>query len=332
MPLEMSAFIMNSSQVSGAGQLQQTLRIIFPNNDYFAPYRKVGRASVVAWFFQYSVMGFVFQVCDRSFSRALGIEPVVYGEQLMEDPKISKSAAPSISSDAKPRASMAVIIPESTWWMNAKYAGKAIVAPLLAGIIESGVANRAEAQRFFGFEKFASVQNGIRLWQNSRAPQLCRPGWGIVACAAGPGFTANASRNFIMSGTSFVATPSLYRQYFPQEQKSTASLFWFGLGMNIFFGNVLGITQQALWGRTLDMYGRPPHQASYRTVIAEGWRKEGPSAFFTLPKWSSRVLMNAPIQGTMPFFYNQVLPLGEPSVLKFVKKITSVLSRSSVTE
>jgi len=81
-----------------------------------------------------------------------------------------------------------------------------------------------------------------------------------------------------MSATSFVLTPTLYQRYFPQERKSQASLFWFGLGAtlssqqqailailatpactsalgtNIFFGNVIAITQQALWGRALD-YG-----------------------------------------------------------------------------
>ena len=33
------------------------------------------------WFFQYSVMGFIFQLCDRSLSNALSVEPVAYGEQ-----------------------------------------------------------------------------------------------------------------------------------------------------------------------------------------------------------------------------------------------------------
>ena len=32
----------------------------------------------------------------------------------------------------------------------------------------------------------------------------------------------------------------------------TTTLLWFGMGMNIFFGNVIAITQQALWGRALD--------------------------------------------------------------------------------
>ena len=43
----------------------------------------------------------------------------------------------------------------------------------------------------------------------------------------------------------------------------------------------------------------------------EGLSKEGMAAFFTPAKWFSRVLMNAPAQGTLPWFYNSVLPLGE---------------------
>lgn len=30
----------------------------------------------------------------------------------------------------------------------------------------------------------------------------------------------------------------------------------------------------------------------------------------------TRVLMNAPVQGTLPWFYNQVLPAGEKTVLR----------------
>jgi hypothetical protein len=38
-------------------------------------------------------------------------------------------------------------------------------------------------------------------------------------------------------------------------------------------------------------------------------------------KWFSRVLMNAPIQGTVPWFYNAILPMGEDVVLKLVAKL-----------
>ena len=110
-----------------------------------------------------------------------------------------------------------------------------------------------------------------------------------------------------------------------------ASPHRFGLGVNIFFGNVVAITQQALWGRALDYAavggGRP---VDYGAVLRSGFHKEGAAAFFTpskhgsanrslphhphlLPvqwpelsapivvrRWFARVLMNAPIQGTVP--------------------------------
>jgi hypothetical protein len=55
MPLEKIALYMNSSQVSGRGQLQQAMKLTF-RDGLLAPYRVVGSASLVAWFFQYSVM------------------------------------------------------------------------------------------------------------------------------------------------------------------------------------------------------------------------------------------------------------------------------------
>ena len=82
------------------------------------------------------------------------------------------------------------------------------------------------------------------------------------------------------------------------------------------------ITQQALWGRALDDCavggGR---QISYQRVVGEGLSKEGMAAFFTPSKWFSRVLMNAPAQGTIPWFYNQVLPVGERPFLRLVQAI-----------
>ena len=105
-----------------------------------------------------------------------------------------------------------------------------------------------------------------------------------------------------MSSTSFVVSPILYKNFYPQEQKSSQSLFGFALGLNIFFGNVIAITQQAFWGRTLDYCaaggGRPPN---YGEVVRSGLRTEGVAAFFTPAKWFTRVLMNAPAQGTLPW-------------------------------
>ena len=60
MPLEKIALCMNSSQVSGKNQLQQAIQLTFQDGSrrsYIAPYKVVGRASLVAWFLQYSVMG-----------------------------------------------------------------------------------------------------------------------------------------------------------------------------------------------------------------------------------------------------------------------------------
>lgn len=60
MPLEKIALYMNSSQVSGKNQLRQAIQLAFQDGNkqsFFAPYKVVGKASLVAWFLQYSVMG-----------------------------------------------------------------------------------------------------------------------------------------------------------------------------------------------------------------------------------------------------------------------------------
>ena len=108
-----------------------------------------------------------------------------------------------------------------------------------------------------------------------------------------------------MCQTTFLLTPITYKLYFPQEQKSKTTLFWYGLSMNIFVGNVFAITQQALWGRTLD-YASQHGRIVYTNIVRE---------------WFSRVMMNAPAQGVLPWFYNEVLPLGERSVLQAVKYV-----------
>lgn len=299
MPLEKIALYLNSAQVSGKNQLRQAIRLTFADSSsptgrsFVAPFKVVGPASIVAWFLQYSVMGFVFQVCDSALSNALGVPRMPYGAQLMEDPKNDaplSRAGGSASSKSK------------------EYV-KAVLAPTMAGAIESVVANRAEVQRYFGIEQFAKMEK--------------RLGWNAFGRVCAPAYVANASRNCIMSATSFVMTPILYRQFFPQEKKSQTSLFWFGLGMNVFMGNTVAITQQALWGRALDYAAAGSGGArniSYRAVISDGLKREGVSAFYTVPKWASRVLMNAPVQGTLPWFYNEVLPLAEGSVLGAFKR------------
>ena len=57
MPLEKIALYMNSSQVSGRNQFAKATRLTF-SEGMIAPYRVVGPASILAWFLQYSVMGF----------------------------------------------------------------------------------------------------------------------------------------------------------------------------------------------------------------------------------------------------------------------------------
>ena len=129
-----------------------------------------------------------------------------------------------------------------------------------------------------------------------------------------------------MSTTSFVLTPTLYRSYFPEDRRNPASLFWFGMGVNIFMGNVVAITQQSLWGRVLDyMAVGGGRNACYRTILADGYRREGAASLFTVPKWFSRVLMNAPIQGTVPWFYNEILPIGEGAALAGAARVAARL-------
>jgi hypothetical protein len=285
MPLEKIALFMNSSQVSGPNPLTQSLRLTFADGA-LAPFRVVGPASLVAWFLQYSVMGFAFQFFDHSLSNMLNVKPVYYGHELMTPPN---------PGDEKATASE---------WFKSSFAR--ILSPALAATLESKVSNRAEVQRYYGPDRMAKVESQL--------------GWGAMRRAAGPAFLPNFTRNFIMCQTTFLLTPITYKLYFPQEEKSKTTLFWYGLSMNIFVGNIFAITQQALWGRTLD-YAAQNGRIVYTNIIREGLQKDGLSAFFTGPKWFSRVLMNAPAQGVLPWFYNEILPLGERTVLKTVKHI-----------
>jgi hypothetical protein len=286
MPLEKMALFMNSSQVTGSNQLAQSIRLTFEKG-LLAPYRVVGPASIFAWFFQYSVMGFAFQFFDSTLSKAFDVQPMYYGSDLLTS---------------------ATTGPPTTAAQAAKTATKTALAPILAGSLESFVANRAEVQRYYGPDKFAQIESKL--------------GWGGLSRQLAPAFVANAARNTIMCSTTFVLTPLTYKLYFPQERKSKSSLFWYGLGANIFVGNVVAITQQALWGRALDFGAAGGGRSiEYSAVVREGLRKEGVAAFFTPAKWFSRVMMNAPAQGTLPWFYNQILPLGERKVLILTGKV-----------
>mmetsp|Transcript_18524 Transcript_18524/g.26163 ORF Transcript_18524/g.26163 Transcript_18524/m.26163 type:complete len:383 (+) Transcript_18524:252-1400(+) len=282
MPLEKIALFMNSSQVSGKGQFSQAARLTFKDG-VLGPYKVVGPSSMVAWFLQYGIMGLAFQFVDQALSQAMGVKPVYYGSQLMEPPEETK---------------------EETFSYKMKFATKTFIAPFFSAALESQVSNRAEVQRYFGLEKFTQVESRMALTPLARA--------------AGPAFLPNAMRNVIMTHTSFVVTPVTYKLYFPQEQKNQSTLFWYGLGMNMFVGNVFGITQQALWGRSLD-YAAKHGSINYGNIVREGLKSEGMSAFFTVPRWFSRVLMNAPVQGVLPWFYNEVLPFGEETVLSAAK-------------
>lgn len=206
MPLEKFALYMNSSQVSGTGQISQAVRLTFEKG-WAAPFRVVGPASITAWFFQYSAMGLVFQGVDMYLSKALGLKRIAYGAELMEQPR--RDVTPMPPAEAS------------------RNAAKTVAAPIIAGTIESMIANRAEVQRYFGLQKFGELN----------VPNTFNRVFGSA-------FAANAARNAVMSSTSFVVTPLLFQRLYPQEQKTQSSLFWFGLGMNIFFGNVIAINLQ----------------------------------------------------------------------------------------
>ena len=45
----------------------------------------------------------------------------------------------------------------------------------------------------------------------------------------GPAFLANTNRNFIMSSTSFVITPSLFSSMMPDDMKTSSNLLAFGM-------------------------------------------------------------------------------------------------------
>lgn len=244
-------------------------------------------------------MGLAFQFFDHALSKGLGVAPVWYGDELMEPPPSGKDASHE-DVDAS---------------YKAKSAAKTVMAPILAGSLESVVANRAEVQRYFGPTKFAAIEGKLS--------------WNPIARLFAPAYASNTMRNIIMCNTSFILTPITYKLYYPQEKKSTGSLFWFGMGMN-FAGNAVAITQQALWGRALDYAAvNGGRNISYSQVIKSSLQKDGMAAFFTVPKWFSRILMNAPVQGSLPWFYNNILPLGEGTVLNAARSVVASSSSSN---
>ncbi|KAL3767436.1 hypothetical protein ACHAW5_004829 [Stephanodiscus triporus] len=311
MPLEKIALFMNSSQVTGSNQFAQSIRLTFREGP-LAPYRVVGPASLVAWFMAYSVMGMSFQFFDRVLSAGLGVDPVWYGREVMDPPTTLPPGARGEDGEDGDDGDAT----GDTSSRRARTVAKTILAPVLAASLESVVANRAEVQRYFGPPRLAELE--ARLGWNPISRYLFAPAYG-----------ANVARNVIMCNTSFILTPITYKLYFPQERKSQGSLFCYGMGMN-FAMNAVAITQQALWGRCLDYAAQNGgRNIDYGEVIRTSLKKEGFAAFFTVPKWFSRILMNAPVQGSLPWFYNNVLPLGEESVFKFARWASSSSSPST---
>ena len=316
MPLEKIALHMNSSKVSGSNQFQQSIQLTF-SDGLLSPYRVVGPASVVAWFVQYSIMSLSFQFFDRMLSNGLDVKRVWYGEELMLPPPSLSSSSSSSSSlksstandikveseDTTPTAtSTSTTTTTTTIFYKVKSITKSILANLLVGTLESAVANRAEVQRYWGLIKTSTIETTLN--------------WNPLSRYLGPAFLPNVLRNSIMCYSAFIITPITYRLYFPQDYKSSQTLFWYGMCINM-ISNALAITQQALWGRALDYAAiNGGRTIKYGEVITSSLAKEGLAAFITLPKWASRILMNAPTEGSLPWFYNNVLPLGEEGVLE----------------
>ncbi|KAJ8607789.1 hypothetical protein CTAYLR_009238 [Chrysophaeum taylorii] len=264
MPLEKVALFANSSQVSGSNQLAQAVRLTFRDGAW-GPYRVVGGSSLVAWFLQYSCMSFVFQAADRALSLATGLDRVVYGDAVYDDPTTREPLSKALKDAA---------------------------AAVVAGAVESAVSNRAEVQRYYGLNN--------------------RFDYG----AFGPALAPSVARNAIMAYSAFVATPVAYAWFWPRQAKDSTSFFAFGLALNCFFGNAIAVTMQALWGHSLDALATNRKHPAYLDVLRDGLRRDGPAAFFSPAKWGSRILMNAPAEGTLAWFYNRILPIAEPSVLR----------------
>ena len=187
MPLEKIALFSNSSQVSGKGQLGQAVKLTFAEG-MLAPFRVVGPASFVAWFLQYSVMGFVFQSCDRTLSKVMGVPNVYYGDELFEPGNRTPAAnvrpapaRPLLTRAALPAAKKSeTAVPVGD---QAKSIAKAVAAPLLAGVVESAVSNRAEVQRYYGIEQFAKIESKLG-WCVSPSAALCATGTPVQTPAA----------------------------------------------------------------------------------------------------------------------------------------------------
>ena len=291
MPLEKIALTANSSQVSGGSQFAQAFKITFKEG-WTAPFRVVTSRSVVAWMLQYSIMGFTFQIADRTLSKLLNVDQfeVAKLKSTKDDTTTQHNNTHELYETR-----------ERDLAYNVKFASKMVLAPLMATSFESLVSNKAEGIRFYGPQKFTQIEASKLINKN------------VLQKMAGPAYSANVGRNFLMCSSAFVVTPYLFGKL-PEDAKTSTNLFWFGLCGN-WTANIAAVQMQSLWGRSLDFMavdgGRP---IKYSAVIRDGLKKDGYSAFFTPTKYFSRVLMNCPAQGTIPWFYNSILPMGEPSV------------------
>ena len=247
MPLEKIALVVNSSQVtSNNNPFKQALRIACPKGlaslnplSSSSPYRVITSRSLFAWGLQYSIMGMTFQIADRALSVLFDVDDCISGSELLNNSnKVSTCTIEQQQTPSFTTIPIQVDAEENLSWLATRTAAKLLLAPMVAGTFESIVSNKAEVTRFFGPNQFTLIEN--------------RMNGGMMKRICGPGFGANVARNFVMSGSSFVCTPYLFMLAMPEESRNNTSLFWFGMGFNIFAGNVVGVTMQSLWGRSLD--------------------------------------------------------------------------------
>jgi hypothetical protein len=305
MPLEKIALEANSGRVKhmpdGPSELTQALRQV-AQRGWADPWKVVTMRSMWAWFVQYGLMGLAFQTLDLGMSKALNVPPQVFGRRIFETERDEVK---------RPRDTTASVM----------FVFKSITAPFLASVAESVVANKAEVMRYLGPSTLQALQ--ARTVEKSLL--------GRIYGACGPAFAPNVARNFIMSATSFVITPNVFHQL-PEEHRTPQNLFFLGMILNMGPGNSLAITMQSLWGRSLDhlnhttQHSSPaPRFANYRQVFTTSVQDHGYRAFFTPTKLFTRVLMNTPAQGTIPWFANVLLPKWEGRILDGVDGLAVAL-------
>eukprot|EP00299_Pterocystis_sp_00344_P013150 c6412_g1_i1.p1 GENE.c6412_g1_i1~~c6412_g1_i1.p1 ORF type:complete len:379 (-),score=58.96 c6412_g1_i1:14-1105(-) len=307
MPLEKVALEANSGRVKhipgGPSELSQAIRQV-AQRGWADPWKVVTTRSMTAWFVQYGLMGLAFQMLDLGISRALNVPPQIFGRRIFDKENLE---AMDRSRDSPTKQTVLLIF-------------KSITAPFLASVAESMVANKAEVTRYLGPATFKALQ----------ARRVDKSILGRIYGACGPAFAPNVARNFIMSSTSFVITPNLFARL-PEEYRTPRNLLLFGLALNMGPANGLAITMQSLWGRSLDHINQSPTaRSSYRQVISTSLEQSGYRAFFTPTKLFTRVLMNTPAQGTIPWFANVLLPKWEGKVVQIAETILRVIGGGTV--